>query len=168
MGPVEADGVEPVLRATGGSEEPLSISDTEDRTGICFISCLVCDTSQDFDELAVFLDLFTHTVEHAHVTVSGTSCRLLHKVKKQKKKQKRGQKSRATTKQKANAGAKTLLREKKKENRRRKRRREKWGGELWGWGKRKKQTKQKQKNLADSSPLHTPVVSRRCSEDEEG
>lgn len=34
-GPVEADGVEPVLRATGGSEEPLSISDTGDRTGIC-------------------------------------------------------------------------------------------------------------------------------------
>ncbi len=35
MGPVEVDGTEPVLRATGGSEEPLSISDTEDRTRIC-------------------------------------------------------------------------------------------------------------------------------------
>lgn len=35
-----------------------------------------------------------------------------------------------------------------------------------GVGKKKK--KQNKKNLADSSPLHTPVVSRRCSEDEEG
>lgn len=35
MGPVEVDGAEPVLRATGGSEEPLSISDTGDRTWIC-------------------------------------------------------------------------------------------------------------------------------------
>lgn len=32
MGPVEVDGAEPVLRATGGSEEPLSISDTGGRT----------------------------------------------------------------------------------------------------------------------------------------
>lgn len=39
-----------------------------------------------------------------------------------------------------------------------------------GVGKRKKQNKknQQQQQLADSSPLHTPVVSRRCSEDEEG
>lgn len=37
MGPVEVDGPEPELRATGGSEEPLSISDTGDRTSICFI-----------------------------------------------------------------------------------------------------------------------------------
>lgn len=66
-GPVEACGVEPVLRATGGSEEPLSISDTGDRTGICFIDRLVSCISQDFDELAVFVDLFTHTVEHAHL-----------------------------------------------------------------------------------------------------
>lgn len=35
MGPVEGYGAEPVLRATGGSEEPLSISDTGDRAGIC-------------------------------------------------------------------------------------------------------------------------------------
>lgn len=35
MGPVEVDGAEPVLRATGGSEEPLSISDTGDMTWIC-------------------------------------------------------------------------------------------------------------------------------------
>lgn len=35
MGPVEVDGAEPVLRATGGSEEPLSISDTGDRTWLC-------------------------------------------------------------------------------------------------------------------------------------
>lgn len=35
MGPVEVDGAEPVLRATGGSDEPLSISDTGDRTCIC-------------------------------------------------------------------------------------------------------------------------------------
>lgn len=34
-GPVEDEGAEPVLRATGGSEEPLSISDTGVRTGIC-------------------------------------------------------------------------------------------------------------------------------------
>lgn len=34
-GPVEGEGAGPVLRATGGSEEPLSISDTEVRTGIC-------------------------------------------------------------------------------------------------------------------------------------
>lgn len=34
-GPVEVDGAEPVLRATGGSEEPLSIFDTGDRTLIC-------------------------------------------------------------------------------------------------------------------------------------
>lgn len=32
MGPVEVDGAAPVLRATGGSEEPLSISDTGART----------------------------------------------------------------------------------------------------------------------------------------
>lgn len=31
-----------------------------------------------------------------------------------------------------------------------------------------KQKNQQQQQLADSSPLHTPVVSRRCSEDEEG
>lgn len=35
MGPVEVDGTEPVLRDTGGSEEPLSISDTGDRTWLC-------------------------------------------------------------------------------------------------------------------------------------
>lgn len=35
MGAVEVDGAEPVLRGTGGSEEPLSISDTGDRTWIC-------------------------------------------------------------------------------------------------------------------------------------
>lgn len=35
MGAVEVDRPEPVLRATGGSEEPLSISDTGDRTLIC-------------------------------------------------------------------------------------------------------------------------------------
>ena len=35
MGPVEVDGAEPVLRATGGSEEPLSISDTGEWTLIC-------------------------------------------------------------------------------------------------------------------------------------
>lgn len=35
MGPVEGYEAEPVLRATGGSEEPLSISDTGLRTGIC-------------------------------------------------------------------------------------------------------------------------------------
>lgn len=35
MGPVEVEWEEPVLRGTGGSEEPLSISDTEDRTWIC-------------------------------------------------------------------------------------------------------------------------------------
>lgn len=35
MGPLEVDGAEPVLRATGGSEEPLSISDTEVRTRMC-------------------------------------------------------------------------------------------------------------------------------------
>lgn len=35
MGPVDVDGTEPVFRATGGSEEPLSISDTGDRTRIC-------------------------------------------------------------------------------------------------------------------------------------
>lgn len=34
-GSVEADGAESVLRATGGSEEPLSISDSGDRTLIC-------------------------------------------------------------------------------------------------------------------------------------
>lgn len=35
MGPVEVDGAGMVLRATGGSDEPLSISDTGDRTWIC-------------------------------------------------------------------------------------------------------------------------------------
>lgn len=35
MGPVEVDGEESVLRATGGSDEPLSISDTGDKTWIC-------------------------------------------------------------------------------------------------------------------------------------
>ncbi len=35
MGPVDVDGTEPVFRATGGSEEPLSISDTGVRTWIC-------------------------------------------------------------------------------------------------------------------------------------
>lgn len=35
MGPVEVDGAESVLRATGGSEEPLSIFDTGDRTLVC-------------------------------------------------------------------------------------------------------------------------------------
>lgn len=34
MGPVEVDRPEPVLRATGGSEEPLSISDTGERTWV--------------------------------------------------------------------------------------------------------------------------------------
>lgn len=32
-----------------------------------FIGRLVSCISQDFDELAVFVDLFTHTVEHAHL-----------------------------------------------------------------------------------------------------
>lgn len=47
MGPVEEDGAEPVLRATGGSDEPLSISDTEDRTWMCLICRLESCNSQD-------------------------------------------------------------------------------------------------------------------------
>lgn len=34
-GPEEVDGEHPVLRATGGSEEPLSIFDGGDKTWIC-------------------------------------------------------------------------------------------------------------------------------------
>lgn len=88
MGPVEVEGAEPVLRATGGSEQPLSISDTEDRTWICFISRLESCDSQDLDDYAVPADLFTHTVEHTHthlLQVSGTSSRWLHKAKKGEK-----------------------------------------------------------------------------------
>lgn len=36
MGPVELDGAGPVLPATGGSDEPLSISDIGAKTGICW------------------------------------------------------------------------------------------------------------------------------------
>lgn len=57
MGPVEADGVEPVLRATGGSEEPLSISDTGDRTGIC------CWEEATALKLSIYL-VFLPTVSH--------------------------------------------------------------------------------------------------------
>lgn len=36
MGSVEVDGEDPVLRGTGGSEEPLSMFDAGDRTRICY------------------------------------------------------------------------------------------------------------------------------------
>lgn len=83
MGPVEVDGAEPVLRATGGSDEPLSISDTGDRTWICFVCRLESRRSPGLCDYASPADLFTHTVEHTHLLqVSGTSSRWLHKAKK--------------------------------------------------------------------------------------
>lgn len=85
---------------------------------------------------------------------------MLHKVKNKKRRGVEIQSKNKTKRQRQ--VQKTLLRKKEKK-------RVKLGKGAMGVGKRKKQNKKnQQQQLADSSPLHTPVVSRRCSEDEEG
>lgn len=70
MGAVEVDRPEPVLRATGGSDEPLSISDTGDRTLICCwkeVTALKSYIKTDFNILIITLTQISQVICHANV-----------------------------------------------------------------------------------------------------